>query len=99
MRTKAAYNEHTNTTLGCVITNARLSTMQAKRLAVMAHDGFARALYPVHTPADGDLIFAMSTGHIDIDSSVMVHLGTAAARATSRAIAIGVFNALQQETE
>src|SRR5690606_3668368 len=55
-----------NTTIAVVATDARLSKPQAKRLAVMAHDGFARALWPAHTPIDGDLIFALATGHIEL---------------------------------
>jgi L-aminopeptidase/D-esterase-like protein len=51
-----------NTTLGVVATNARLTKTDAKRLAQMAHDGYARAIAPVHTPVDGDTIFALATG-------------------------------------
>jgi L-aminopeptidase/D-esterase-like protein len=51
-----------NTTLGIVATNATLSKSQASLVARMAHDGFARAISPVHTPSDGDTIFAMGTG-------------------------------------
>lgn len=51
-----------NTTLGVVATNARLTKTEAKRVAQMAHDGFARAIAPVHTPVDGDTIFALATG-------------------------------------
>ena len=51
-----------NTTLGVVATNARLTKTEAKRVAQMAHDGFARAIAPVHTPVDGDTIFVLATG-------------------------------------
>ena len=51
-----------NTTLGVVATNARLTKVGATTLARMAHDGFARAINPVHTPYDGDTIFALATG-------------------------------------
>ena len=51
-----------NTTLGVVATNARLTKTEAKRIAQMAHDGYARALAPVHTPVDGDTIFVLATG-------------------------------------
>ena len=51
-----------NTTLGVVATNATLTKAQATKVAQMAHDGFARALSPVHTPDDGDVIFALATG-------------------------------------
>lgn len=53
-----------NTTLGVVATNARLTKTDAKRVAQMAHDGFARAISPVHTPADGDTIFSLATGQL-----------------------------------
>lgn len=51
-----------NTTLGVVATNARLTKTGATRVAQMAHDGFARAIAPAHTPVDGDAIFALATG-------------------------------------
>jgi L-aminopeptidase/D-esterase-like protein len=51
-----------NTTLGVVATNARLTKAQAFKIAQMAHDGFARAIAPAHTPYDGDAIFALATG-------------------------------------
>ena len=51
-----------NTTIGVVATNATLTKAQAKKVAQMAHDGFARAIYPSHTMNDGDAIFAMATG-------------------------------------
>jgi L-aminopeptidase/D-esterase-like protein len=51
-----------NTTLGIVATNAKLTKVQAQKIAQMAHDGYARAIYPVHTPADGDTIFSLATG-------------------------------------
>ena len=51
-----------NTTLGVVATNAVLTRPQAKRMAMTAHDGFARAIFPAHTMVDGDTIFALATG-------------------------------------
>jgi L-aminopeptidase/D-esterase-like protein len=51
-----------NTTIGVVATNARLSQAELQRVAIMAHDGFARAISPAHTPSDGDTIFALATG-------------------------------------
>ena len=51
-----------NTTIGVVATNARLTQAQATVMAQMAHDGFARAIAPAHTPNDGDAIFALATG-------------------------------------
>ena len=54
-----------NTTIGVVITDARLTKAQASRLAQVAHDGLARTIRPVHTPMDGDTIFAAATGTAD----------------------------------
>ena len=63
-----------NTTLGCVITNAVLTKSQAKKVAMMTHNGYARAICPVHTSADGDAIFTMAKGkveaHIDVVGAV-----------------------------
>ncbi len=59
-----------NTTLGVVATNAKLSKTDAKRVAQMAHDGFARAIAPVHTPVDGDTIFVLATGGRQAAASV-----------------------------
>lgn len=53
-----------NTTLGIVATNARLSKPQVNKVAQMAHDGLARAIYPVHTTVDGDVVFAASVGEL-----------------------------------
>lgn len=58
-----------NTTLGVVATNAKLTKAQATRVAWMAHDGLARAIYPVHTQADGDTTFAAATGEIDVSEA------------------------------
>jgi L-aminopeptidase/D-esterase-like protein len=51
-----------NTTLGIVATNARLTKAQASKMAQMAQDGVARAVYPAHTPYDGETVFALATG-------------------------------------
>ncbi|MGE3511756.1 MAG: P1 family peptidase [Vicinamibacterales bacterium] len=51
-----------NTTLGVIATNRALTKAQATKVAQMAHDGVARTIYPIHTPADGDTIFAWATG-------------------------------------
>ncbi|WP_068645324.1 P1 family peptidase, partial [Variovorax soli] len=52
----------TNTTIGVVATDAALTKVQASRLAMVAHDGLARAINPVHTMSDGDTLFALATG-------------------------------------
>ena len=74
-----------NTTIGVVATNATLTKAQATKLAQMAHDGYARAIYPAHTMIDGDAIFALATGTRNgaVDLS---RLGAMAADATSDAI-------------
>jgi L-aminopeptidase/D-esterase-like protein len=74
-----------NTTLGVVATNARLTKAQAKKLAAMAHDGFARAIVPSHTSMDGDTIFALATGTNSAAASVD-RIGAIAADLTSQAI-------------
>lgn len=55
-----------NTTIGCIVTNAKLTKPQANKVASIAHNGFARAIRPVHTMADGDTIFALATGEVDV---------------------------------
>jgi len=83
-----------NTTLAVVVTDAVLTKPQAKRLAVIAQTGFARAIYPVHAPLDGDVVFAAATGEKTIDPVVgLTELGMVAANVVARAIARGVFAA------
>ena len=83
-----------NTTLAVVVTDAVLTKAQAKRLAVIAQTGFARAIYPVHAPLDGDVVFAAATGEKTIDPVVgLTELGMLAANVVARAIARGVFAA------
>ncbi len=73
----------THTTLVVVMTNAELDKVQTTKVAQMAHDGLARAIHPVHTQLDGDLVFALSLGRKRADLNC---LGTAAAEATAEAI-------------
>ncbi len=83
--------QHGNTTIGIIATDAALTQAQCTRLAVAAHDGFARALVPSHTLMDGDAIFALATGaHTPPDLAAQVMLGHAAACVMARAIARGV---------
>jgi L-aminopeptidase/D-esterase-like protein len=80
-----------NTTLVVVVTDAVLTKPQAKRLAVIAQTGMARAIYPVHAPLDGDVVFAAATGHKPIDPLFgLTELGMVAANTVARAIARGV---------
>jgi len=72
-----------NTTIGVIATNAQLNKSSATKVAQMAHDGLARAIRPVHTMADGDTIFALSTGKAAADVNVV---GTAAAEAMAEAV-------------
>ena len=83
------------TTIAIVATDAKLTQAQAQRMAVAAHDGMARALVPSHTPFDGDLVFAVSTGARDMPDPVAdpFVLGHAAASVLARAIARGVYAA------
>lgn len=84
-----------NTTIAIIATDAALTKAQAKRLAVAAHDGFARALWPSHTPLDGDLIFSIATGTSKVSPEMndWIDLGAHAASTMSRAIARGVYEA------
>lgn len=83
-----------NTTLALVVTDAILTKPQAKRLAMMAHTGFARAIYPVHAPLDGDILFASATGEKPIDPLYgLSDLGAVAANVVARAMARGVYEA------
>jgi L-aminopeptidase/D-esterase-like protein len=75
-----------NTTIGCIVTNAKLTKPQANKLASIAHNGFARAIRPVHTMADGDTIFVMATGEVDVMPDAVGALGAEVmARAINRA--------------
>lgn len=84
-----------NTTIAIVATNSRLDKANAQRLAVMAQDGLARSIRPVHTPQDGDTVFAVATGTRDLgdDPLALGELGTLAADCLARAVARGVYNA------
>ncbi|MEQ1942799.1 P1 family peptidase [Mesorhizobium sp. VNQ89] len=84
-----------NTTIAVIATDAAMTTAAAKRLAICAHDGFARSIWPTHTPADGDLVFALATGTsgkiLSFDDAIDLY---AAAGATmARAIARGIYAA------
>lgn len=84
--------ETTNTTIGVIATNAAFNKAQMKKIAQMGHDGMARTINPVHTPWDGDTLFAMSTGQVQ--STVDVgRIGSLAAEAVSKAILRAVRNA------
>ena len=81
-----------STTLAVVATDAVLTKPQAKRLAMIAQTGMARAIYPVHAPLDGDVLFATATCEKPIDPLVgLTELGMMAANVLARAIARGIF--------
>ncbi len=82
----------TNTTIAAIATDAVLTKAQAKRLAIAAHDGFAHALWPSHTPLDGDLVFALATGASGFSPAMddWIDLSAAASAVMARAIARGV---------
>ena len=83
-----------NTTIALVATDATLTKAQAKRLATVAHDGLARAIYPVHTPLDGDIVFAASTcKRAAPDLMAFAELGALAANVLSRAVARAIYEA------
>ena len=75
--------QRSNTTLAVVATNARLTKVQANKLAQFASLGMARTIYPVNTMSDGDTAFALSVGDHEADINV---LGVAAAEALAKAI-------------
>ena len=75
-----------NTTIGCIITNAKLNKDQCNKLAQIAHNGYAKVISPVHTSADGDTIFVMATGEVEVGPDSLGALATEVmARAINRA--------------
>ncbi len=87
--------EGANTTIAVIATDAVLSKAAAKRLAIAAHDGFSRAIWPTHTPADGDIVFSLATGKIgaSISGDNAIDMYAAAGATMARAIARAVFAA------
>ncbi len=79
-----------NTTIGIVATNAKLDKAGCKKISQMAHDGYARAIFPIHTPHDGDTIFTMATGEIETDITL---LGSIAAEVVEKSIVNAIKNA------
>ncbi len=97
----AALSPHSNTTITIVATDADLTQAQAKRLAAAAHDGMARAIFPSHTPFDGDLVFAAATRAKTLSDPMAdpMLLGHAAGLCLARAIARAVFHARPAKTD
>ncbi|GAA0865074.1 P1 family peptidase [Paraclostridium tenue] len=65
-----------NTTIGVVATNAKLDKAHCKKVSQMAHNGFAKTIFPIHTPHDGDTIFTLATGEIETDITLLGSLAT-----------------------
>jgi len=85
-----------NTTIAVVACNADLSTVECKRVAMMAQDGIARAVRPAHTPFDGDAVFALASAELALDESLLRaaqigRIGSAAADCLARAVARAVY--------
>ena len=88
-----------NTTIACIATDVALDPDEMKRVAMMAQDGLARAIRPIHSPFDGDVVFGLSTGRIKITDGpmrnfVVARIGAAAADVLARAVARGVYEAV-----
>ncbi len=81
------YAESINTTLGCIITNARLTKSECTKIAQAAHDGFAQTIRPVHTSVDGDTIFLASAGDVEVYPDSLSAMATEViARAVNNAV-------------
>lgn len=92
-----AASQRGNTTIGLVAVDAKLTPAEARRLAIMAQDGLARAIRPVHAPVDGDVVFALATGRVALPAenraALLTELGSLAADCLARAVARGVYEA------
>lgn len=97
-----------NTTIAVIATDAALSPAACRRVAIAAHDGLARTIRPAHTPLDGDTVFALATGAVEVAPAVgakpvpaafspeiglVTEIGAAAADCLARAVLVGVFAA------
>ncbi len=94
-----------NTTIGVVATDAALTPAACRRVAIAAHDGLARSIRPAHTPLDGDTVFALATGAVEVapavdapaalspETGLVTEVGAAAADCLARAVLVGVLAA------
>jgi len=101
----SALNTPLNTTIGVVACDAALSKAACRRVAVAAHDGLARTIRPAHTPLDGDIVFALATGAVEVpaaadtpaafspETALVTAVGAAAADCLARAVLAGVLAA------
>lgn len=96
-RKMSALSPRANTTIAIVATNATLTKAECHRVAIAAHDGIARACVPAHTPNDGDLVFALTTG-ARANADILL-TGHAAALCLSRAIARAVYAATPAQND
>jgi L-aminopeptidase/D-esterase-like protein len=86
-----------HTTIGIVATNAVLTKAEAQRIAIMAQDGLARALRPIHSHVDGDVLFVLATGKVELAVAPLdrlmqlMRIGSVAADCVARAVARGVY--------
>lgn len=85
----------TNTTIGCVLTDAKLSKVEANKLASISHNGLARSIRPVHTDYDGDTMFCMASGKKHVANLAV--LECAVVRVTSKAIQNAVNSTLEYD--
>ena len=96
-RKMVAMSPRENTTIAIIATDAKLTKSECQRVAVAAHDGIGRATVPAHTPFDGDLVFALSTG--EKPQSDVSLTGHAASICLARAIARAVFAAVSSSDD
>ncbi len=83
-----------NTTIGVVAVSAALTQAEARRVAIMAQDGIARAIRPVHGPTDGDVIFVLAAGEVEPQGPLdLTRIGSIAADCVARAVARAVYEA------
>lgn len=86
--TKGGFNID-NTTIGIVATNAKLTKAECKKVSQVAHNGYAKTIFPIHTPHDGDTIFTIATGEIEIDMTLLSSIAT-------EVVAKSVINAIKK---
>lgn len=83
----------TNTTIGCIITDAKLNKVQANKLAAIGHNGYARSIRPVHTDYDGDTLFAVATGRKRVLNFAMLSVGAV------KAVSLAIENAVKNDKD
>lgn len=84
-----------NTTIGCIITNAKITKSGANKMASMGHDGYARSIRPVHTMVDGDTLFVMAKGEVSVDLNI---LGTLCAIVVEKAVHAAIKSVREDDT-